>query len=161
MKKVVFIVSILLLFKVSYSIAEPIKEVEKDTRCSVCGMFVAKYPAWISQILFQNGKNEFFDGVKDMMAFYFQPRQYGGQKDNPVKEIWVKDYYSLNWSDGRKAFYVTGSDVYGPMGHEFIPFSSREAAEAFAKDHKGKSIFEFDQITGAMVDSMRVGTKMK
>ena len=33
--------------------------------------------------------------------------------------------------DGKKAFYVIRSDIYGPMGHEFIPFSSKEDAQTF------------------------------
>jgi nitrous oxide reductase accessory protein NosL len=124
-------------------------------------MFVAKYPAWVAEIIHENGDVEFFDGVKDMMAYYFHPDQYGGGGKTDNAEIWVKDYYSLSFIDARKAFFVTGSDVFGPMGHEFIPFSSQEASEAFLKDHKAKSILTFTEITEQMVDSMREGRKMK
>jgi len=49
--------------------------------------------------------------------------------------------------DGLKAFYVIGSDVYGPMGRELIPFGSRSDAEEFRKDHQGKAVLEFNGIT--------------
>jgi nitrous oxide reductase accessory protein NosL len=59
----------------------------------------------------------------------------------------VKDYYSLEVIDGRTAFYVEGSDVYGPMGRELVPFGREKDARQFMKDHKGKSLFRFGEIT--------------
>jgi nitrous oxide reductase accessory protein NosL len=53
--------------------------------------------------------------------------------------------------DGKKAFYVIGSDTYGPMGKEFIPFASLKSAETFLKDHKGTKILEFSKIEEALV----------
>ncbi len=141
--------------------ADPLVPLAGDTRCPVCGMFVAKYDAWITQIIYEDKRVESFDGVKDMLAYYFHPQEYGGLPDSKCNEIWVKDYYTLAWIEGRKAWYVTGSDVYGPMGHEFIPFSSKPAAEAFAKDHHGKKILPFSEITAQMVEALRSGTKMR
>jgi nitrous oxide reductase accessory protein NosL len=126
-------------------------------RCPVCGMFVVKYPAWLAQVHMENGGTHFFDGVKDMMAFYFEPHKYGS--DSTVTELYVTDYYSQGWIDGKKAFYVVGSDAYGPMGHEFIPLDSMPAAEAFKKDHHGKEILSFDQIKLDLVNEMRSGMK--
>jgi len=134
-------------------------KVKKDERCAVCGMFVAKYPAWIAKIRLANGATRSFDGVKDMLVFYFSPAEHGA--DAAVKDIMVKDYYTLQWIDGRKAFYVVGSDVYGPMGHEFIPFSSREAAESFAADHHGRQVLVFERIGRDLVESMRAGHRMR
>lgn len=149
------------LFLTNSCLSEPEHELKQSTRCSICGMFVAKYPAWVAEIVNKDGKIEFFDGVKDMMVYTFHPDQYGGSKKDSISEIWVKDYYSLTFIDAKKAFFVTGSDVYGPMGHEFIPFASMEAAESFSRDHQGKSIITFDKITEKMVESMREGQRMK
>lgn len=141
-------------------LAQPSKEISPQDRCSVCGMFVAKYPNWITQARLSNGTVKFFDGVKDLMVFSFNPASFGapGQK---LQELWVKDYYTLAWIDGRAAWYVIGSDVYGPMGHEFIPFSSAAAAENFRKDHKGTKVVRFDEITESLVQSMRHGQNMR
>ncbi len=139
----------------------PLEKIEPKARCPVCGMFVAKYSTWITQIHHEDGDIQLFDGVKDMMAYYFNPDQFGKHDKKSIGEIWVKDYYMLSWIDGRKTFYVIGSDVYGPMGHEFIPFSSKEAAESFMKDHRGKQILSFEEITDALVESLRSGQKMK
>ena len=141
--------------------AAPEENVGTDVRCTVCGMFVAKYDNWIVQLRLADDKVMFFDGVKDMLVFYFDPQQYSSVHQEDIKEIWVKDYYSLGWLDGRGALYVTGSDVYGPMGKEFIPFSSREAADNFLQDHHGKKILTFGEITDELVQSMRSGSKMR
>ena len=107
----------------------PTDTVTPKTRCTVCGMFVAKY----------------------------HPEQYGGHSRGAIKHIYVKDYYSLKWLPAKDAYYVVGSDVYGPMGHEFIPFESKNGAESFLKDHHGKEILTFDKITPEIVNSMRTG----
>jgi nitrous oxide reductase accessory protein NosL len=153
-----FVVTLLLAFNLQ---AEPVKEIKPDEKCKVCGMFVAKYLPWIAQIQYSAEDVAMFDGVKDMMAYYFEPEKFGGKHDQKATSIYVKDYYTQEWLDGTKALYVTGSDVMGPMGHEFIPFNSQSAAENFMKDHKGKMIFSFDEITLDQVTSMRSGMKMK
>ncbi len=132
------------------------KPSEKE-RCPVCGMFVAKYSSWLAQVHMEDGEIQFFDGVKDMMALYFEPHKYGS--DSKVAEVYVTDYYTQNWIEGKKAFYVIGSDTFGPMGHELIPFDSQEAAAAFKKDHHGKQVISFDQIDLGMVNEMRSGMK--
>ncbi|MEJ2031579.1 MAG: nitrous oxide reductase accessory protein NosL [Deltaproteobacteria bacterium] len=141
--------------------AAPVDQPPADSRCAVCGMFIAKYPNWFSQVRHTDGTIKWFDGPKDMLTYYFNTDQFDSQTQGSFQEIWVKDYYSLNWLDGRKAIYVTGSDVNGPMGHEFIPFASKEAAEAFMKDHKGKQILTFQEITPEQVQAMRSGHMMK
>jgi copper chaperone NosL len=137
------------------------QEVKPDDRCAVCGMFVAKYPNWLSRIQHADGTTLWFDGAKDMLAYYFNPGQFGSHSPESIADIWVKDYYSLAWTPGRQAFFVIGSDVHGPMGHEFIPFSSRDAAQSFLKDHRGEKIFTFAEITAADVDALRSGHIMK
>ncbi|QKF82795.1 nitrous oxide reductase accessory protein NosL [Halarcobacter ebronensis] len=126
-------------------------KVEEKEKCPVCGMFVAKYPRWAAQIYYKHGDHEHrfsFDGVKDMFKFYFNPKKWG---DYPVSKdliskILVTDYYSQNAIDATKAFYVIGSDVYGPMGHELIPFLNENDAKTFKKDHLGKKIVKFDTV---------------
>jgi len=135
--------------------------VNDASRCPVCGMFVAKYPQWLSQINLSDGSSEVFDGVKDMMAYYFSPQQFGAAAGLIVDSVFVRAYYSQEWIDGKKAVFVLGSDVYGPMGHELIPFANQAAAENFFKDHHGSTIYSFSEITPDIVESLRKGHKMK
>lgn len=64
-----------------------------------------------------------------------------------MEALFVTDYYSLKPVDAWGAFYLVGSEVYGPMGKELIPFSSEDDAKAFLKDHSGKTVPRFPQIT--------------
>lgn len=120
--------------------------VPKGARCPVCGMLIGKNPQWATMM--KTSKEElYFDGVKDMMKYYFEK----GKKDD---QIYVSDYYKLNKIDARTAYYVTGSNVLGPMGNELIPFASEEDAKTFAKDHGGKQIVKFDEITTLLVERL-------
>jgi copper chaperone NosL len=158
---VFLLVTVSLLLFHSGVLAAPGEEAKSSDRCAVCGMFVAKYPNWLVQISHADGKVQWFDGAKDMLAYYFDPGRFGSHSVDLIEEIWVKDYYSMGWTDGRQAYYVTGSGVHGPMGHEFVPFSSREAAENFLKDHHGDKVWSFIEITAEKVESLRAGQKMK
>ncbi len=146
----------------SYADNSAADTVTDQTRCTVCGMFVAKYPNWLARIHYPDPEQmKYFDGVKDMMVFHFNPELYGGPPQETAKDLFVKDYYALNWLSAREAFYVIGSDVYGPMGHELIPFASRKAAESFKKDHHGKEILTFEEITPELIESLRAGQRMR
>jgi nitrous oxide reductase accessory protein NosL len=125
----------------------PAKPGPKD-KCPVCGMFVAKYPDFLAVLTFKDGAHAFFDGVKDMMRYYFNLQKYSpSRKRDEIVQIHVTDYYSLSLIDGFKAFYVSGSDIYGPMGRELIPFQEEVDAKEFLKDHKGKAVLRFQDIT--------------
>jgi nitrous oxide reductase accessory protein NosL len=126
---------------------KPVRPLQKD-KCPVCGMFVAKYPYFVAEIIFKDGSYAVFDGVKDMLKYYFAIEKYNPKKKrSEIDVIYVTDYYDLKLIDGLKAFYVIGSDVYGPMGRELVPFSNRSDAEEFRKDHQGKALLEFNDIT--------------
>jgi nitrous oxide reductase accessory protein NosL len=159
MKKIRFVLLLILVVPV-LAWAEPAATIGAEERCPVCGMFVAKYPNWVTQVRLADGTVRSFDGMKDLLAYYFQPARYGG-KEGAVREIWAKDYYTLTWLDARTAYYVVGSDIHGPMGPEFIPFASEKAAQAFARDHHGKQELPFASITEALVDTLRTGRHMR
>ncbi len=127
--------------------AKPPKPGAKDL-CPVCGMLVSKYPNWVATIAYKDGHAHHFDGAKDMFKMWFDPAKYvAGHKREHMAEIWVTDFYSLQRIDARKAWYVIGSDVLGPMGDELVPLASKEDAADFFKDHKGKRILDFGQVT--------------
>ena len=145
-----FIVPLLFLVWAALAAAQtppPPKPGPKDL-CPVCGMLVSKYPNWAATIVYRDGHAHHFDGAKDMFKFWFEPEKYAkGHRREDMAALWVTDFYALQRIDAKKAFYVTGSDVLGPMGHEFVPLASLADAEDFMKEHKGKRILRFDQVT--------------
>jgi nitrous oxide reductase accessory protein NosL len=114
-------------------------------RCPVCGMFVAPYANWISVVTFADGQEVFFDGPKDLFRYVFDLQTY--QPDRTfadIRQVRVTEYYSTRLMDAQEVFFVTGSDVLGPMGAELVPVSGKANAEAFLKDHAGKAVMQFD-----------------
>ena len=131
----------------------PLKPSSKD-KCPVCGMFVAKYPDWAAQIRFSNRKTVFFDGAKDLFKYYFKHNFSGREADGAIAAVYVTDYYSVKPIDAASAFFVIGSDVYGPMGKELIPCASAEEAAEFKRDHRGTDIRPFASITPQLLDGL-------
>ena len=133
---------------------KPVKPSPRD-KCPVCGMFVAKYPDFLGEIIFKDGSYAVFDGAKDMFKYYFNLKKYNpARKLSDIDSIYVTDYYSLNFVDGFKAIYVTGSNVYGPMGKELIPFEKEAEAKEFLSDHAGKSLLKFKEVTVDLIKDL-------
>jgi len=135
---------------------KPKMNFSKTDKCPVCGMFIYKYPKWAAFIYYEKDrKSEYlaFDGVKDMMKFYFEPLKWGKYEKfkSRVNKIIVRDYYTLKPILAESAWYVVGSNVFGPMGNELIPFKTEAAARSFMEDHKGKRVLRFNEITKELV----------
>jgi len=110
-------------------------------------MFVARYPEWIATVLYVDGHAHHFDGAKDLFKYLLdRPRWAPGHADKTIQSIGVTEYYGLTLIDARQAWYVIGSDVLGPMGHELVPLAARDDAVAFMDDHRGRRILRFDEV---------------
>jgi nitrous oxide reductase accessory protein NosL len=152
----VFVFVLLLTGAEAPKIAEaaPVAATKAD-KCPVCGMFVAKYPDFLAQILFADGSYALFDGAKDMYKYFFNIKKYNAAKDrSDIASIYVTDYYSMTLIDGKTAWYVVGSDVFGPMGRELIPFQNEAEAKEFMKDHAGKQLLRFDAVTPEIIKEL-------
>lgn len=116
--------------------------------CPVCGMLVSKYPNWVATVLYKDGHAHHFDGAKDMFKYLHDLPKYAlGHRAEDIRIIAVTDFYNLEKIDARKALFVIGSDVLGPMGHELVPLVNEADAADFMKDHKGKRVLRFDQVS--------------
>jgi copper chaperone NosL len=126
--------------------------------CPVCGMLVAKYPHWVATIVYKDGHAHHFDGAKDMFKFWFDPAKYvAGHSREQMARITVTDYYNLQPVDARAALYVIGSDVLGPMGHELVPLATLADAQDFMKEHQGKRVFSFNEVSPALLIQLDAG----
>ncbi len=133
------------------------KPAAKDL-CPVCGMIVSKYPNWVATVLYKDGHAHHFDGAKDMFKYLQDlPKYAPGHRKEDIKVVAVTDFYNLGKVDARRAHFVIGSDVLGPMGHEFVPLATKMDADDFLKDHKGKRALTFDQVTTQLVEQVDNG----
>ncbi len=131
------------------------REVTKKDKCPVCGMFVYKYPDWVGQVIFQDGTTAFFDGAKDLFKYYLDLAKYRpGSRLEDIAAVYVTEYYDMELIPAKEALFVVGSDVYGPMGHELIPFKTRKDAEVFMKDHQGNRVLGFGEVTPEVIGKL-------
>ena len=123
--------------------------------CAVCGMHVPKFPEWAAVVIFQDGGQAWFDGPKDLFTYLQDLKRYAPKRRaQDITTIQVKDYYTLKHIDARKAFFVLGSDVMGPMGKELVPFAGEPQARDFLKDHRGQKILPFQEVTPATMKGL-------
>jgi len=149
------IVALQLLAVLSLPVEASTVGIGKTDKCPVCGMFVAKYPDFLAQIIFADGSYAVFDGTKDMFKYYFNLKKYNAAEElADITFIYVTDYYDMKPIDGKRAWYVVGSDVFGPMGRELMPFANEADARVFLKDHAGKKIIRFDEVTPELISGL-------
>jgi nitrous oxide reductase accessory protein NosL len=133
-----------LVVAVSALAAVPPQPGAKD-RCPVCGMFVAPYHDWVATIEFRDGTRFYFDGPKDLFVCFFDlPTYRKGAGLADIAGVYVTEYYSTELVEAREVFFVTGSDVLGPMGQELVPVRGWEAAATFRRDHGGQRVLTFN-----------------
>ena len=115
-------------------------------------MLVAKYPAWVAALRLRSGEVYYFDGAKDLFKFLVDlPGRAPGKRREDVGDILVTEFYGLRRIDAAQAFFVIGSDVLGPMGHEPVPLASRADAAEFLRDHKGRRILQAGDLTADLL----------
>ena len=120
---------------------------DRDT-CPVCGMFVARYPEWVATVVYADGHSHHFDGAKDLFKYLLDLGRWApGHRAADMTGIVVTDYYAVQRIDARSAWYVIGSDMLGPMGHELIPHPTEAEARDFKRDHKGTRILRYGDVT--------------
>jgi nitrous oxide reductase accessory protein NosL len=119
-------------------------------------MLVAAHADWLAQVVAENGETYFFDGAKDLFRFLIDPEfEQSRATMSEAAAIYVTSYYEREAIDARAALFVVGSEVIGPMGAELVPHSTREAAEEFTRDHRGKVIVTFDEVTADLLAGLR------
>ncbi|PIE06689.1 MAG: nitrous oxide reductase accessory protein NosL [Rhodobacterales bacterium] len=126
--------------------------------CPVCGMLPTKYPDWVATVLWEDGEAVHFDGAKDFFKYLAALEKYApGRSAGQIAAMGVTEYYGLALVDAREAFYVIGSDTYGPMGHELVPLATEADAADFMRDHAGQKLLRFDEVTPEMLAGLDRG----
>jgi nitrous oxide reductase accessory protein NosL len=120
-------------------------------------MVPARYPQFNCQIVFKDGSYEAFDSAIGLLVYLHFPDKTE-LKLKPVAGIYFKDYFKASWLEADKAFFVTGSEIRGPMGVQFLPVDSEQAAEELKKQAKGKDIIHFKMINRQyLIDAAKAG----
>ncbi|MFQ6370660.1 nitrous oxide reductase accessory protein NosL [Shewanella sp. YIC-542] len=128
--------------------------VQVHDRCHLCGMVIHKHPGPKGELLMSDGMVPKFCATRDMFSFALQP-----ENQRRIKAMYVHDAGRTDWEhpedsafmDATKAWYVYGSRRKGAMGPSLAPFSSREAAEAFAASWGGR-VLAYEDVTLSLLE---------
>lgn len=111
--------------------------------CTECGMIISKSSLLASEIILKDGKAVFFCDLGDMMLYYAR------NKGAKVSVVYVKDYVNGTWVDGRKAYFLSGTNVRTPMRYGILAFGARVDAEKFKSKSGGGGIYTLDEAVSA------------
>ena len=153
-----YIISFVILTSSASFAAQSVPAPGPAVTCPICNMFVARYSGWIATVSYQDGTTHYFDGAKHLFKYLLDMEKWApGRTVETIKSMTVESYPAADQIDGRTAFYVFGSDVLGPMGHELVPFSTEEEAEKFLQEHKGKGMKRFDDVNRKFLMNLHKG----
>lgn len=129
--------------------------VTKEMRCPVCGMYPARYPKWMAQVVFTDRESKAFDSPADLFRFLHNMARYERKHvAADIAVIYLTDYAKGGWLEAKRTWLVLGSSARGPMNNADLPaFDSQAAAEQFAKSNGGKAL-SFDAVTSEVISSM-------
>jgi copper chaperone NosL len=128
--------------------------------CPVCNMKVGGGALGHAAVVFKDGKVVGFDGPGDMFRYLLEPGKY---KFDPaqIANVYVSEYGSPKFLDAKTAFFVVGSDFTGMMGPDAAPFATKEAAEKFKTEHKGRAVVPFAEVKLTDLASKKKMMKME
>lgn len=126
-------------------IAEP----DAESRCTVCGMYPARYPEHRCQATLSDGRTQHFCSSQCLVSFLAAPKEYL-KKDVKMKSVWVTIPQEQSFEYAMGLYYLVGSSIMGPMGKEAIPYRSKAVADATASKHGGK-VVRFNALTPQLI----------
>lgn len=122
-------------------------QISDRDRCPVCAMWVVKYRKFAAAIQLKDGKTFYLCSTGCMLRSWMQPEIFLGVAKEELKRSVVQDYFTGNQVSGRSVYWITGSDVIGPMGPALVPLQDRQHVEVFKKRHGAKEIFRLSEMT--------------
>ncbi|MFC3375553.1 nitrous oxide reductase accessory protein NosL [Rugamonas sp. CCM 8940] len=129
------------------------QEPNADTACVLDGMLLQDFPGPKGQIVYAEGKPDFFCDLMELFTTLRTPEQKravaGAYVQDMGKTDW--DHPKGNWIPAKTAFFVVGSKLHGSMGPTLGAFSSAEEANKFIQQQGGKQL-RFEQVTPEMAD---------
>jgi len=146
------LITFLVLFIVMPAVASAKKlpapvAVQEKSSCAECGMYIqGENIKFASEMILDDGKVKYFCDLGDLFFFYDVHRH----KDR-IAAIYVKDYLSGEWVEGREAAYLSGVKVITPMRYGILAFKDVNSAEKFRKERGGDRVYGFKDIISSKI----------
>ncbi len=115
-------------------------------RCPVCAMRPAKHPRFAAAVRLQGGRTFYFCSAGCMLKAWLRPDVFLGAGPGDLEQPVVQDYFSGRPVDARTVFWVSGSDVIGPMGPALVPLQKAAHVDAFRRRHGAERVFRLEDL---------------
>ena len=123
--------------------------ISAEDRCPVCAMLPSRYPRFAAAIELQDARTFYFCSPGCMLNAWQHPDIFLGVATAQLKRPVILEYLSGQPLDARLVFWVSGSDVVGPMGPALVPLKDTTHLEAFRRRHGAKHVFRLDELNDA------------
>ncbi|MEQ9618833.1 MAG: nitrous oxide reductase accessory protein NosL [Deltaproteobacteria bacterium] len=111
--------------------------------CERCKMIISE-KNFAAQYLLPRRESRKFDDLGCLVEHF---RENENEITN-LAAVYVVDFNSGGWTDGKKAFYLRSGDVNTPMGYGIIAFGDRESLLAYPGFEKGRELGGFGELIG-------------
>lgn len=121
----------------THPIDEPREPPERHRCDGPCGMAPSNFPEWNAQLAHDGGQGAFFDTPGCLLSYRHDPVFYDAPED-PIVNVWVRDFESKELIDALEAFFVLDYDkerLTEPMAHNPKPFADRSDAVAYVESY--------------------------
>ena len=126
-------------FVVGVAFASVAWSCKREARCSTCGMRIDPASAFRAELVTDLSQ-------KSPLVFDTPRCALRAWKKAGSGVVRLQEYYDRTLRDARELRLVTGSDVAGPMGPDFIPVDPSHVAK-FMQDHSGDHAYRLEEIT--------------
>ena len=127
----------------SADLSEPVEPVPEESRCAVCNMYAADYPAWNAQATHENGDRKYFCSPGCLTAYHATPSHFDdAHSQDDLAYEWVRAYRSREYVDATAAYYVleeTAAHIDAPMGENPVPFAEESEARAYVEEYDDRT----------------------
>jgi copper chaperone NosL len=109
----------------------PVKIYYGEDICERCKMIISEKD-FAAQYQLSGDKAVKFDDLGCMLHYM------DGENKAQMSAVYVMDYDSKQWVDGKNAYYVWAENINTPMGHGIIALRDSQEAKEHANKEKGK-----------------------
>jgi copper chaperone NosL len=122
---------------------------ERKARCAHCGMALDPASRWYAELAFADGTQRGFDTPRCAFSAWRGPSR-------EARELYARGHYKNARLPSGALVFAVGSDVLGPMGPDLVPVEP-EHAEAFAREHRARSMLRAGDVSPAVLNELSLG----
>ncbi len=141
MKRMIWLIGLLLLFLIGCSAGGPTDEPPEIAYgrdvCDACSMIIDE-ARFAASYVTTTGEVRKFESIEDMVSYHHD-------HEEEVHIFWVHDYESEEWVRADKAFFIQSEDIPSPMGGGLIAAADETHAHRLADVWHG-SVLTFPEL---------------